>query len=299
MDRLAEKTILISDGAWGTMLQAAGLTAGECPEQWNLRHPERVKAVATAYERAGSDMVLTNTFGGSEVKLEQSNLRDKLVEVNRVGAELSLAGVTNAVVAASVGSTGQFIQPLGLISEDEMEGVFSRQIAALLAGGVRAICVESMTAVEEACCVVRAAKELDASVDVAATMTFDPVPDGFRTMMGVDVATAAQRLAAAGADILGSNCGNGIEQMVDIAAEFRRHTDLPILIHANAGVPELIDGQTVFRESPQDMAACVKDLLDAGANIIGGCCGTTPEHIVAIRAEVDKAMASRSSGAAM
>ncbi|GAF80589.1 unnamed protein product, partial [marine sediment metagenome] len=179
-----------------------------------------------------------------------------------------------------------------LMSEQDMQAVFSRQIAALLAGGARAICVESMTSVEEICCAVRAAKELDASVDVAATMTFDRAPDGFRTMMGVDVAAAVEALAAAGADIVGSNCGNGIEAMVEVAGEFRKHTDLPILIHANAGVPELVGGQTVFREAPQDTAGRVKDLLEAGANIVGGCCGTTPAHIAAIRAEVDKALAA-------
>ncbi len=290
LDKLAAKTILVSDGAWGTMLQAKGMTPDDCPEEWNISHPAEVQSVAAEYGQAGSDLVLTDTFGGSKVKLEKKGFGQCVAEFNQAGASNSIQGVADmdVIVAGSVGPTGEFIQPLGLMSEDDMEAVFSEQISALLQAGLKVICVETMMAVEEAACAVRAAKKLDPTVDVIATMTFDDTPKGFRTMMGVDPARAVEVLTEAGADVLGSNCGNGIEAMVRIAAEFRKHTDKPILIHANAGVPQLIDGQTVFRQGPQEMAANVEALIQAGANIVGGCCGTTPEHIRAIKTVVDK-----------
>ncbi len=285
---LTRKKVLVSDGAWGTMLQAQGLTGDDCPEEWNVSHAADVKSVAAAYAAAGSDLILTNTFGGSALKLKKLGCGDRVAELNAAGALNSLAAAPNAVIAGSVGPTGEFIEPLGDISEAEMEAVFSGQIAALLEAGLKVICVETMTAVEEAACAIRAAKKLDPGVEVIATFTFDPSPHGYKTMMGVDPARAAATAIAAGADIVGSNCGNGIEQMIEIAQEFRRATDKPILIHANAGVPELIDGQTVFKQSPADMAAKVKELVAAGANIVGGCCGTTPEHIGAMKAIVDE-----------
>ncbi|RKY28369.1 MAG: methionine synthase [Planctomycetota bacterium] len=289
LDKLAEKKILVSDGAWGTELQARGLTPDDCPEEWNISHAQQVASIAEAYISAGSDMVLTNTFGGSRIKLEKKHQADRAEEFNAAGGRNSLhaAAGTDAIVAGSVGPTGEFIQPLGLMSEDEMQAVFAEQIKALLDVGLRVICVETMMAVEEAACAIRAAKSLDPAVDVIATMTFDDTPNGFRTMMGIDPSGAVEALTAAGADVLGSNCGNGIEAMVKIAAEFRRHTDKPVLIHANAGLPELIDGKTVFRQSPQDLAAYIESVISAGANIVGGCCGTGPEHIRAIRAVVD------------
>jgi len=288
LDKLAQKRLLVSDGAWGTMLQQMGLTGGDCPEQWNVNHPDQVKSIAAAYVQAGSDLVLTNTFGGSSVKLEKFGFGDRAGEFNETGARLSLQAAPDAVVAASVGPTGELLEPYGRMTEQQIDAVFYEQIEALLRGGVRAICVESFIAIEEITIAVRAAKRLDPTVDVIATMTFDPSPAGYKTVMGVDCRRAATMLTDAGADILGSNCGNGIEQMVEIAAEFTDCTDKPILIHANAGIPQLIDGKTVFRQTPADMAGRVRDLVDAGAKIIGGCCGTTPEHITAIKAEIDK-----------
>jgi len=283
LNLLADKNVLVSDGAWGTMLQARGLTPRQCPEEWNVSHAEDVKSVAGEYARAGSDMILTNTFGGSATKLAKMGYEDRVREFNFAGARNSLEGAPGVLVAGSVGPTGDFLQPLGSTTDDEMEAVFSEQIGALLEAGLKAICVETMTAVEEAICAVRAARKLDPELDIIATFTFDPTPKGFKTMMGVDPRQVADELPQAGANILGANCGNGIEQMIDITAEFRKHTELPILIHANAGLPELVDGRTVFRQSPEAMAAHARALLDAGANIIGGCCGTTPEHIAAMK----------------
>jgi len=286
LDRLAQKGVLVSDGAWGTMLQGMGMTPDDCPEQWNITHPEEVQSVAAAYVEAGSDLVLTNTFGGSSLKLKKMNLADHVAEFNAAGAANSLAAAGGALVAGSVGPTGEFIEPLGDISAEEMEAVFAQQIEAMLSAGLKAICVETMAAVEEAACAIRAAKKLDPTIDVICTMTFDSAANGYHTMMGVDPQRAATELVAAGADIVGSNCGNGIEQMIEIAKAFRAATDVPILIHANAGVPELIEGKTVFRQSPEHMASLTADLVAAGANIVGGCCGTTPAHIAAMAAAV-------------
>ena len=287
LDLLDAKRLLLSDGAWGTMLQDRGLGAGECPELLDLERPSVVKSVAAAYVAAGSELILTNTFGASRVKLAKYGLGDKAGEINRIGVELSLAGAGDrAVVAASVGPTGEILEPYGDATEEELTEVFLEQMSALVAGGVKAVCIETMTAIEEAVLAVKAAKMVDSGLDVICTMTFDPVPDGFRTMMGVDCRRAAVELTAAGADIIGANCGNGMAQMIGIVKELRVAGDKPILVHANAGVPELVDGKTVFRESPESMAAGVAKLFDAGASIIGGCCGTTDRHIAAMGREI-------------
>jgi 5-methyltetrahydrofolate--homocysteine methyltransferase len=287
LDLLADKQVLVSDGAWGTMLQAKGLTPQDCPEEWNVSHPDAVKAVAAEYAQSGSDIILTNTFGGSATKLAKMGFEDRVREFNLAGARNSIEGAPNTLVAGSVGPTGEFLQPLGAATPDEMETVFSQQISAMLEAGLKAICVETMTALDEAVCAVRAARKLDSEIDIIATFTFDPTPKGYKTMMGVDPQQVAEELPNAGANIIGANCGNGIQQMIEITAEFRKHTELPILIHANAGLPELVDGQTVFRQTPEAMANLTRAIVDAGAGIIGGCCGTTPEHIAAMKAALN------------
>ena len=292
LDRLKVKKVLISDCAWGTMVQEMGLKPGQCPEEWNLSRAEQVESIPAANVRAGADLVLTNTFGGSRLVLKKKGMEDQVAAFNAAGAGISLraARETGTIVAASIGPTGEFLAPLGVLNEKEMEAVFREQISSIVDAGVRVICVETMTAVEEAACAVRAALSAaqDQEIDIIATMTFDPTPNGYRTVMGVECRQAVEVLSEAGADILGSNCGNGIEQMVPIAAEFSRLTDKPILIQANAGLPVILDGKVVYRETPEVMAAWIKDLVDAGARIIGGCCGTRPEHISAIREAVDR-----------
>lgn len=292
-DRLKTRKYLVSDGAWGTMLQERGLKPGDCPEAWNLDRPDDVRAVAAAYVAAGSDIVLANTFGGSCLKLAKYGLADKMADINQAGARLSIeAAQGKALVAASMGPTGEFLEPYGDMTEEEMFAVFREQAAALAAGGARAVCIETMTAIEEACLAVKAAKSADPGLDVICTMTFDPSPAGFKTMMGVGCRRAAEELAAAGADVIGANCGNGMDQMVLALRELAACTNLPLLVHANAGVPELVDGRTVFRDTPEYMASRVQDILSAGARIVGGCCGTTPKHIAAIRAAVDRIASS-------
>ena len=232
-------------------------------------------------------MVVTNTFGCSRFKLAKFGLEAKVAEFNKVGIGLAKEAAMQygGIVAGSVGPTGEFMQPLGTVTEDEMYDVFKEQILAQIQGGADAICVETMTSLEEISIAIKAIKE-NTSVPAIGTMTFDKGAKGYRTMMGVSIKEAALGLEKAGADIIGTNCGNGIGPMVDIVREMRKYSSMPILVHANAGVPELIDGRTCFRETPEYMAKKVPELIDAGANIIGGCCGTTPEHIRAIRDEI-------------
>jgi 5-methyltetrahydrofolate--homocysteine methyltransferase len=294
-ERLGARRLLVADGAWGTRLQERGLQAGECPELWNLTRPRDVQAVAEEYLAAGSDLILTNTFGGSPLMLRRHGLAERTEELNAAGARLSLEAVQAAggwaLVAASVGPTGELPAPLGPVGEEELEEGFRRQVRAVLEAGVRIVCVETMIDLTEACCAVRgarrAARELGLDVEVMATLTYGPTPGGYRTAMGVDVPRTVEGLTRAGADVLGSNCGNGIEQMLPIAAAFRALTALPLLVQANAGLPVLEGGRAVFRQGPEDMARHVPALARAGASIIGGCCGTGPAHIAALRRAVD------------
>jgi len=288
LDTLREKHLLVSDGIYGTILHSIGLKGGDCAEEWNISHPDEVRSIAAAFLQAGSDIVTTNTFGGSALTLKRTGYQDKVAEFNESGVRHSLEAAPGVIVAASVGPTGEFIEPIGNVTYEQMDEVFSEQIASMLHAGAMAICVETMTSIEEATCAIRAAKKLDASVDVLATMTFDTTPKGYRTLMGVDPSRAAEALVEAGADVIGSNCGQGIDQMISVAAELRKYTDKPIAIQPNAGIPALVQGKVVFPSSPEYMASRVRDIVDAGANIIGGCCGVTPKHIKKMKAVVDE-----------
>ena len=283
LDKLEKKQILLSDGAWGTFLQATGLKPGECPELWNVTRRHDVLSIAEAYIEAGSDIIETNSFGGNIFKLSQYGLGDRVFELNKAAAAISrqAAGVLKHV-AGSVGPTGKMLI-MGDVTEEELYNGFKEQATGLEAGGADIIIIETMSAIDEASIAVRAARENTKCI-VIATMTFEGSPDGeYRTMMGVSPSEMVTAMIEAGAHIVGSNCGNGIENMIGIVREIRltdRH--IPVMIQANAGVPELIEGKTVFRESPVMMASYVPALIEAGANIIGGCCGTTPAHIYAM-----------------
>ena len=271
--------VLLFDGGMGTQVQAMGLQVGESPETWNLTYPDRIRTIHKNYIAAGAEILTTNSFGGSRYKLEKAGLGDRVSQINLQAAAIarSAAG-KDVLVAGSVGPTGEFLHPLGTVHPEEMEGQFKLQVKALLDGGADLIVVETMTALEEAQLAVKAARNLG-EFPVIGSMTFDPTKVGYRTMMGVDVSAGMQGLIEAGADVVGSNCGNGIDHFIEIVTEIRTVTDKPILAEANAGLPELIDGKTVYRESPEIMAGKLPLLLEAGVNIVGGCCGTTPEYI--------------------
>jgi 5-methyltetrahydrofolate--homocysteine methyltransferase len=289
LQRISRGEVLVADGAMGTLLFERGLKPGYSPEEMNLSHPEVLADIARLYLEAGSDIVQTNTFGGSPLKLSNFQLQDRTEEINRVAVEVvrrETAG--RAYVSGSCGPTGCLLKPYGDTEPEEMLDSFRRQLTAMLAAGPDVICVETMSDLQEATLAIRAAREISAHIPIMATMTFDKTPRGFFTMMGVNVPTAVAGLLEAGADIVGSNCGNGLENMIALAREFRRHTERPLLIQSNAGLPESRDGQLYYTESPEYFGERVAELLAAGVAIIGGCCGTTPAHIRAIRQAVDR-----------
>jgi len=284
LDKIKQNKILLCDGAWGTFLQAKGMQPGECPELWNITHRAEVKDIAESYLLAGSDIIETNSFGGSRFKLSMYGLEDRVTELNRAAASISREAAGKDIhVAGSIGPTGKMLI-MGDVTEEELYDTFREQALALEAGGADIIIIETMSAIDEAALAVRAARENTKCI-VIITMTFSKDPDGgFHTMMGVSPEEMVISMKDAGAHIVGSNCGNGIEDMIGIVKAIRTaDSEIPVIIQANAGIPELIDGATVFRESPEMMASYIPELIKAGANIIGGCCGTTPEHIRAIK----------------
>jgi 5-methyltetrahydrofolate--homocysteine methyltransferase len=275
--------ILVSDGAWGTLLQERGLQPGECPELWNSTHRPDVLSIAKSYIDAGADMIETNSFGGSPSKLAHYGLQDRTAELNEIAAAISReASGDNGIVLGSMGPTGVILM-MGEVPEETIFEGFCIQAKALERGGVDAICIETMSALDEACLAIRAAKE-STNCEIICTFTFEKTVNGdYRTMMGVSPTEVVSALTEAGASIIGTNCGNGFDGMIDIVREIRvvdAHT--PILVHANAGKPVLMGGKTSFPETPEMMSAKVGNLIKAGANIIGGCCGTTPAHISAL-----------------
>jgi 5-methyltetrahydrofolate--homocysteine methyltransferase len=288
LERLTDGEVLVADGAMGTMLLARGLEPGAPPESINLSRPEVLEEIARLYLEAGADIIQTNTFGGCPLKLAMYGLDDQAEEINRAAVRAVRSAVNDrALVSGSCGPSGAMLKPYGDTEPDEMYGAFRRQMEALIGAGVDVICVETMTAVEEAALAIRAAKDVDRDIPVMATMTFDATPRGYYTIMGVTVEQAAAELISAGADVVGSNCGNGIGPMIEIARLFRACTDRPLLIQPNAGLPETKDGELVYSETPEFMAERARDLIAAGVSIIGGCCGTTPDHVRALRATVD------------
>ncbi|MCK5134657.1 MAG: homocysteine S-methyltransferase family protein [Bacteroidales bacterium] len=280
LDRLKGGNILVSDGAWGTFLHQRGLSTDECPESWNLTRPDDVFEIARSYVEAGADIILTNSFGGSPFKLEPYGLKDQVYKINRAAAEISRKAAEDKVmVLGSMGPTGKMVF-MGEISEEELLEGFKEQARGLIEGGVDGLLVETMSDIQESTLAVKAAKSVS-DLEVVCTFTFERTQSNeYRTMMGTTVAEAVESARTADADIIGANCGNGIAGMVDIVREIRKmEKNLPILVHANAGLPHYQDGQTVFPETPVEMASQAKSLVEAGANIVGGCCGTTPEHI--------------------
>ena len=270
-ERLIKGEIIISDGALGTMLQEAGLEPGVCPEIWNAEFPDRVEKIARAYSEAGSQAVETNTFGANRFKLSHYGLQDRVAELNRKAVEITRRAVgPDGIVLGSVGPTGILLM-MGDVSEEELYEAFKEQCVALAEAGADVICIETMTAMDEATLAIRAAKE-NTSLEVICTMTFDKtIQVDFRTMMGISPEDMTIALKSAGADIVGTNCGNGMENMIAIVEEIRRTDPLiPILVHANAGKPHFHDGKNIFDETPDITASFVPSLIKAGATCIGG-----------------------------
>ena len=280
LEQLLSDGPVLTDGAWGTELQRRGLASGNVPDAWNLTHPDRVEAVARAYVEAGSQVILTNTFGANRPRLAEAGLSEKVADINRSGVEISRrAAGDRAKVFASIGPSGKMLI-VGEVTGDELRAAFEEQAQGLAAGGADALVVETMADLEEAKIAVMAARST--GLPVVACMVFDSGHDKDKTMMGVTPEQAAQGLTAAGADVIGSNCGQGIAGFVNICRRLRAATDKPIWIKANAGLPELVDGRAVYRATPDEFASHVPALLAAGANFVGGCCGTNPDFIRAL-----------------
>lgn len=279
--------ILICDGAMGTMLSNAGLSRGVSPEKWGLQNETKLRAIHEAYVEAGADIILTNTFGGNALKLAKFSLEDEVDSINRAAAELAANIADEKVyVAGDIGPSGEFIEPIGSITESEMYDVFAQQATALADGGVDLIIIETMMDLNEMKTAISAAKS-STDLILIASMSFNTDKSGFRTVMGVSPADAASGMLEAGADIVGTNCGGvEIKHMPELISEMKAAGAQYVIVEPNAGAPQIVDGETVFNQTPDDMAVGVPDVVKAGANIIGGCCGTTPEHIKVIAEEI-------------
>lgn len=287
LEKLNAGFILLADGAMGTELQKRGMPTGVCPEEYNVTHPEIVQSIYRDYYNAGADLVETNTFGANRTRLTLHDFETRVTEFCRASAQLARAVCpAGKFVAGSMGPTGDLIEPLGPRTEQEIFDLFAEQAMALAAGGVDIIFVETMMAPEEMEIAVHAVKA-KTNLPVVATMTFELGKAGLRTMWGVDVASAVHRLTAAGADVIGANCGRGFDEMIAIIQEMRPLTTKPLIAQSNAGIPDWVEGISIYRETPEVILPKAEKLLQLGVNILGGCCGTGPEHIRAMRKLVD------------
>ena len=278
---------MVFDGATGTYLQNNGLEAGACPELMNKEYPEVVKNMASMYFDSGSDIVLTNSFGGNKFRLKHYGLENKVGEFNELASSLAKSVAPNGCyIAGSVGPTGEFIEPLGAVSESEMYEVFAEQIIALEKGGADAVMIETQMAIEEAKIAIKATKE-NTNLLIFSSMVFDKGPRGFFTMMGITPESAVQGMLAAGADVVGANCGNGIEKMYEISKLMRSKTEGLLMINSNAGIPTIKKEGIIYPETPEFMSEYYSKMIKVPVNILGGCCGTGPEHIESLRNVVD------------
>ena len=288
LERLRQGDVIVGDGALGTMLMQRGLKHGDPPEAFNLTKPQVLEEIASLYLDAGAEIVTTNTFGASPLRLQQFFLDKETETINRNAVEAVRRAVQDrAYVSGSVGPSARILKPLGDTEPEEVFSSFQRQIRALLAAGIDLVCIETMMDAAEAVLAIKAARSLDPKVPVMATMTFSKTPRGFLTLMGTSLENASAELEKAGADIVGSNCGDGMDKMVEIARELRKHARVPVAIQGNAGLPVTEGTSLVYPETPEFVAEKAAEILQLRVQIIGGCCGTRPEHIRAIRKVVD------------
>lgn len=278
--------VILADGAMGTMLQAAGLAPGESPVIWNIEQPDRVRAVHRAYLEAGAQILITNTFVGSRFRLARHGWAERTAEVNRRGAELLREEIAradvNALAAGDIGPSGELLAPLGALAFDDAIAGFEEQARALIEGGVDVIWAMTLADLEEARAIIEGVRRVSRDIPILVSMTFDTRG---RTMMGIKPEDAARKLVEWGAAAIGGNCGNGPAEILEAIQKMRAVAPHAILIaKPNAGKPEIVEGKTIFPATPQVMAESAMALRDAGARIIGGCCGTTPAHIRAMRA---------------
>ena len=275
---------VVTDGAWGTQFQSLGLLPGDCPDGWCLTRPEAVESVARAYVEAGSRIILTNTFGANRFTLARHNLSDQAALINQRGVEISRqAAAGRARVFASMGPSGKMLA-MEEVTAEELTEAFTEQARAFAKAGADGVVIETMTDLEETKVAVTAVRET--GLPVVACMVFDSGKEKDRTLMGVTPEQAAEELIATGADVIGANCGHGIEGYISICRRLQAATDLPIWIKPNAGLPNLVNGQPVYQTTPAEFVRHLPALAQAGATFIGGCCGTTPNHIRAVITQI-------------
>jgi 5-methyltetrahydrofolate--homocysteine methyltransferase len=284
---------LLSDGAMGTQLMFAGLEQGGCGEAWNLTHPDRVLAIQRRYAEAGADCIITNTFGGSRIMLNRHGAAGQAAAINRAAVEIAREafGGRDGYVLGDIGPFGGLLEPYGDFREDDVRAALDEQAASLVEGGADAIIVETQTSLEELLLGIEAAKKAGAPC-IIGSMAYDVTLDGstFRTMMGVNPERAAKFMEEHGAHMVALNCGTGMdmERARQAVIRYKAATHLPVMAQPNAGLPKLVQMKVVYEETPEQMVAGVVPLLEAGASIVGGCCGSTPEHIRAFRQALDE-----------
>jgi 5-methyltetrahydrofolate--homocysteine methyltransferase len=299
LETLGERPLLC-DGAMGTQLMLAGLEQGSCGELWNLAHPDKVLAIQRRYAEAGADCLITNTFGGSRIMLGRHALADRAVEINQAAVQIARQafGQRQGYVLGNIGPFGGLMEPYGEIPETEVRNAFNEQARALIDAGADAIIIETQTSLEELALAIEAAQAAGAPC-IIASLAYDVTLDGstFRTMMGVDPEQAALFTEEHGADVVALNCGTGMDmdRARQAVERYRQVTDLPVMAQPNAGQPRLVDMQVVYDQSPEEMVRGVGPLLQAGARVVGACCGSTPEHIRAFRRALDQCLASSRS----
>jgi 5-methyltetrahydrofolate--homocysteine methyltransferase len=288
--------IIIADGAMGTMLQNFGLSIGACPEEWNISHPEIVKRIHKAYVEAGADILLTNTFGGTRLRLAKFGLDHRASELNHRAVRLAkeavddkdIKDIKDILIAASIGPTGEFMQPFGNISFKEAVKTFSEQIQTVTQASADLICVETMIDLTEVKAVIEAARE-NSNLPIIVMMIFERGVSGYKTIMGIEAPAAIEELIKFGADVVGANCGRGSAQIVEVMKVIKKEKfDVPLIAKPNAGEPRFVEGRIVYIESAEYMSENFQKLADLGVSIIGGCCGTTPAHIKKIAEQLKR-----------
>lgn len=296
-DAIRERPLL-GDGAMGTQLMIAGLEQGNCGEEWNLTRPEKVLAIQRRYAEAGSDCILTNTFGGSRIMLNRHGNADQVAEINKAAVEITRRafGNSDGYVIGDMGPFGGLMEPFGEFTQAQVRSAFEEQAAALVSAGADAIIIETQTSLEELLIGIQAARKAGAPC-IIGSMAYDVTLDGstFRTMMGVEPEKAAAFMEEHGAHIVALNCGTrmDMQRALEAVERYRSVTTLPVMVQPNAGQPRLVDMKVVYDETPEQMVQGLVPLLEAGANIVGACCGSTPDHIRAFRKVMDEFLQSK------
>jgi 5-methyltetrahydrofolate--homocysteine methyltransferase len=281
LNDIKNKKVFLLDGATGTYLQNHGLEPGGCPELMNKENSDVISSMADIYFKNGSDIVLTNSFGGTKYRLRHYGLENEVYELNKLSAMLAKEKAekySEKFVFGSIGPTGEFLEPLGSVSEADMYDAFANQMSGLFDGGVDGFLIETQIATEETKLAIKVAKE-NFNVLILASAVYDKGPKGYFTMFGLTPKESLEIFFESGAHVVGTNCGNGSENMVEIAKQLRSFTDNPLLVQANAGIPKIKKQDIIYPESPEFMQEKYKDLIENKINFIGGCCGTNSEHI--------------------